>query len=348
MAEGFNELLKATSRSFYLTLRVLPAPVRRQIGLAYLLARTTDTIADTEIVPLAQRLAALQKLRERILGQGNAPLHLGELAQFQGPAAERVLLEKVEDSLALLGELAPEDLKLVREVLHTIIGGQELDLLRFGSLGAAESRAMDQKIIALETAVELDDYTYRVAGCVGEFWTKICRANLFPNARLDEKQLIAEGIRFGKGLQLVNILADLSTDLKNGRCYLPTQRLDEAKLMPGVLFSPVNAEKFRALFHEYLDKAEAHLAAGWHYTNLLPYGQFRVRLACAWPILIGVQTIEKLRAADAGQLRTRLKIPRSEVKWLMFLSLLACPVPFLWRRLFVPTGKAVASGGKLA
>jgi len=50
MAGTSNDLLKATSRSFYLTLRVLPAAVRSQIGLAYLLARTTDTIADTELV----------------------------------------------------------------------------------------------------------------------------------------------------------------------------------------------------------------------------------------------------------------------------------------------------------
>jgi hypothetical protein len=54
--------------------------VRPQIGLAYLLARTTDTIADTEILPVAQRLDALQKLRERILGQNSTPLNFGELA----------------------------------------------------------------------------------------------------------------------------------------------------------------------------------------------------------------------------------------------------------------------------
>ena len=40
MNAALNELLKQTSRSFYLTLRVLPAAVRPQIGLAYLLART--------------------------------------------------------------------------------------------------------------------------------------------------------------------------------------------------------------------------------------------------------------------------------------------------------------------
>src|SRR5450432_536464 len=126
MPTALNNLLKTTSRSFYLTLRVLPARVRLQIGLAYLLARTTDTIADTEIIPLAQRLDALNKLRERILGYTSRPLDLGELAQSQGSPAEKMLLEKTEDALALLQTLSPDDLKLVRGVLATIMGGQEM------------------------------------------------------------------------------------------------------------------------------------------------------------------------------------------------------------------------------
>lgn len=341
MDGNLNDLLKATSRSFYLTLRILPAAVRPQIGLAYLLARTTDTIADTEILPVEQRLEALDKLRARILGQSSASLQFGELAKQQGSPAERMLLEKVEHALALLQTLSPEDLKLVREVLATITSGQELDLRRFGNASA-------NQIIALETAAELDDYTYRVAGCVGEFWTKICRAHLFPQARLDEKQLIMDGIRFGKGLQLVNILRDLPADLKNGRCYLPLERLEGLKLYPEVLFSPVNAAKFLPLFHEHLDKAEAHLAAGWRYTNTLPFGQFRVRLACAWPILIGLRTIEQLRAASVTDLRQRVKVSRGEVRGILFRSLLACPFPGIWRRLYSPAGKAVASRSDLA
>src|SRR6266704_3337343 len=110
-ADSLNDLLRATSRSFYLTLRVLPARVRPQIGLAYLLARTTDTIADTELVPPAQRLDALQKLRERILGQNSAPLNFCELAKRQNLSAEKLLLEKTEASLALLETLSAEDLK---------------------------------------------------------------------------------------------------------------------------------------------------------------------------------------------------------------------------------------------
>src|ERR1700709_377833 len=97
-----NALLKATSRSFYLTLRVLPAGIRAQIGLAYLLARATDTIADTEIVPVEQRLAALQLLRERILGTHRKPLEFSQLAQQQGSPSECTLLERAEDALAVL------------------------------------------------------------------------------------------------------------------------------------------------------------------------------------------------------------------------------------------------------
>jgi farnesyl-diphosphate farnesyltransferase len=347
--ESLNDLLRATSRSFYLTLRVLPAAVRLQIGLAYLLARTTDTIADTEILPVGERLAALQKLRERILGQSSAPLDFNDLARQQASPAEAVLLEKVEVSLAARQSFSAADQKLIRDVLDTITSGQVLDLRRFGSLGPVEPSAIGQKIIALETGGELDDYMYRVAGCVGEFWTKICRAHLFPGARLDEKQLIADGIRFGKGLQLVNILRDLPVDLKNGRCYLPAQRLEEAKLFPETLLSLANEEKFRVVYGEYLDKAAAHLAAGWRYTNRLPFGQFRVRMACAWPILIGVRTIEKLRAAGVMELHQHVKVSRGEVRAIIFRSLLASPWPFAWRKLSpLSPAKAVASGRELA
>jgi farnesyl-diphosphate farnesyltransferase len=341
MPTALNDLLKATSRSFYLTLRVLPARVRPQIGLAYLLARTTDTIADTELVPPAQRLDALQKLRERILGQSSAPLNFGELAQKQNLSAEKLLLEKVEDSLSALQKFSEADQKLIRDVLTTITSGQELDLRRFANPSA-------EKIIALQTEAELDDYTYRVAGCVGGFWTKICRTHLFPNAKLDEKQFITDGIRFGKGLQLVNILRDLPADLKNGRCYLPMEKLGEASLIPETLLSPVNEQQFLPLYHRFLDKAEDHLRAGWHYTNTLPFSQFRVRLACAWPILIGQRTIEKLRAASVFDLQQRVKVSRGEVRGIILCSILACPLPFAWRKQF-PTGrKAVAPETELA
>src|SRR6516162_6100117 len=124
-------LLREVSRSFYLTLRVLPRKIRAQIGLAYLLARTTDTIADTELVAPEKRLSALQALRDRIQEARQQPLEFGRLAQQQGTAAERHLLEQCEESIALLRSLSAEDRRRVQDVLVTINSGQELDLRRF-------------------------------------------------------------------------------------------------------------------------------------------------------------------------------------------------------------------------
>src|SRR6266568_6403835 len=97
-----TDLLKQVSRSFYLTMRVLPSAIRPQISVAYLLARTTDSLADTQIVPLAGRLQALQALRERILGGSTVPLNFGEFAQQQDSPAEWSLLQRVEQPLALV------------------------------------------------------------------------------------------------------------------------------------------------------------------------------------------------------------------------------------------------------
>lgn len=321
-----TELLKATSRTFYRTLRVLPASIRPQIGLAYLLARTTDTIADTEIVPVEQRLEALQALRGRILGSHRKPLDFGDLAKHQGSPAEREMLQRCEEALAVLESFNAADQQRIHAVLDIITSGQEMDVKRFAGASA-------EKIIALRTAEELDDYTYRVAGCVGEFWTRMCRAYLFPAAELDDSWLLANGVRFGKGLQLVNILRDVPSDLRQGRCYLPAKELAEAGLAPADLLEPKNREKLRPLYGRHLTEAEGHLQAGWAYTNALPWRCVRVRLACAWPILIGVKTVARLRAGNVLDPKERIKISRSEVKGLIWRSVLRYPCPPAWRKL---------------
>lgn len=335
MTASQSELLRATSRSFYLTLRVLPRAIRSQIGLAYLLARTADTIADTEIVPLSQRLEALQKFRERVLDKSAAQVNFSDLAGRQGSPAEKLLLEKAGESLDAMQKFSDSDQKLIRTVLVTIISGQELDLQRFAPRESTVATHMPEptQVIALESVKDLDDYTYRVAGCVGEFWSKLCRSHLFPGAKMDESQFMIDAVRFGKGLQLVNILRDIPADLKRGRCYLPTEKLEQAKLSPQTMLSPISENKFLPLYHEYLDKAEDHLRAGWSYTNALPFSQFRLRLACAWPILIGMKTLEKLRRANVIDLKQNIKISRPEMRGIILRSLLASPVSPVWVKL---------------
>ena len=322
-----TSLLRDVSRSFYLTMRMLPESIRPQISLAYLLARATDTIADTDLVPMEDRLTALANLQQRILGEREIPVNLVGLANRQTDDAERILLERIEEALSVLTRFAYSDQQRIREVLQTITSGQELDLKRFNNPSSGI-------ITALEKESELDDYTYRVAGCVGEFWTKICRGHLFPTTPLDDARLMANGIRFGKGLQLVNILRDLPTDLKSGRCYLPLERLDAIGLRPNDLANPEMESAFRALYHGYLDQAHEHLSAGWTYTNSLPARFIRLRLACAWPLIIGARTIAKLRKTNILKENTRVKVSRSEIYSIILQSILRYPFKGAWNRLF--------------
>jgi farnesyl-diphosphate farnesyltransferase len=262
-------LLRDVSRSFYLTLRILPETIRRPISVAYLLARATDTIADTEAAPKTERVALLNDL-----AAGQSP---GRIGATNATLAEIKLLDRLPEVLTLLMTLSAEDQQRIRELLRIIVSGQIFDLERFPG-----SPLRDE---------ELDRYTYMVAGCVGEFWTKMCRAHL-PGM---ENLSIEDGMRFGKGLQLVNILRDVEEDKKRGRQYLP--RLDD--------------------FPVWLDRAAEHLDAGWRYTLAIPANQKRLRLACVWPIWIGLKTIARLRRTGPGQ---RVKVSRAEVYWIMLES----------------------------
>jgi farnesyl-diphosphate farnesyltransferase len=321
-----TDLLKQVARSFYLSVWVLPGAVRPQIGLAYLLARATDTIADTEIVPVAERLSALEELRARILGQRQSPVAFNHLSAHQGKPAERMLLARIEEAIALLEQFEEPDRRLIREVLGIITSGQELDLRRFAT-------ATRSQVAVLETANDLEDYIYRVAGCVGEFWTRLCLAHLWVAAKVDEAMLLSNGVRFGKGLQLVNVLRDLPRDLQQGRCYLPRLELATLGLQPADLRDPANEKRLRPLYNRYLGITEAHLAAGWQYTLALPRGQSRVRLACALPILIGIKTLAKLKNNPILLPDLRIKVSRAELRRIVVRTLIWYPWPKTWQRL---------------
>ena len=324
--ELLRRLLKDVSRSFYLTLRVLPGPVRPQIGLAYLLARASDTIADTDAISKELRLESLERFRRRISRESRLPLGLEQMAGCQSSPAERALLHRLEEALELLDQFAAPDQEEIRTVLRTIISGQTLDLRRFADADV-------DHISALSTTAELDDYTYRVAGCVGEFWTRMCRAHLFPEGGVDDAFLLANGVRFGKGLQLVNILRDLPRDLRLGRCYLPMDSLRSAQLAPEDLLNPAKYSQLRPAYLRHVNDAQAHLDCGWAYTNHLPSRSLRVRLACAWPILIGIRTLAKLRTANVLDPAQRIKIRRREVRQVLFQTVIFYAWPQRWRAL---------------
>ncbi len=310
-------LLRRVSRSFYLSLAVLPKAVRPTIGLAYLFARASDTIADTRLIDRAARIAHLETLRAALEGgdAGQVATVVDALAAPQSLRSERALLERLPECLAAYRALPAADRARVRAVLTTIMEGQVQDLRVFP--GEDEG-----KLVALETREDLDRYTYLVAGCVGEFWTEVHVAHRPRLRHWDLPRMCALGVRLGKGLQLTNVLRDLPRDLRQGRCYLPRQDLARLGLEPRDLLDPTRAPAARPVLREWLDTALDHYEAGWQYTFAIPRRETRMRLACAWPLLIGLRTLDLL-AASPNWLdpAVTLKVPRVRVYGLMAYSL---------------------------
>ncbi|TDY51673.1 farnesyl-diphosphate farnesyltransferase [Paraburkholderia rhizosphaerae] len=284
-------LLKGVSRSFYLTLRVLPTGMRDPIGVAYLLARAADTIADTSIVPPAERLTLLLSLRAAVNGASDQSAQLqriaGQLAGQQTQSDEKVLLESLEPALAILPQLADDDRHAVREIVTTLTEGMEFDLRTFPD-------EQSGRLVALRELSELDLYTYQVAGCVGEFWTKMTYAHLPGTLTEAEPAMIARGVRFGKALQLTNVLRDCGKDLRIGRCYLPSVLLERYILTPRDLLEPGASLRAQPLMRELVGHALDHYRAAVDYTLAIPARAVRLRLACVWPIVIGLETLELL------------------------------------------------------
>jgi farnesyl-diphosphate farnesyltransferase len=315
-------VLRSVSRSFYLSLRILPRPLRDPLSLAYLLARATDTIADTPEPPASLRAEALSNLARAI--QGAAPQETAaqlrdSFAALQRDEAERTLIQQLPGLLEWLDELEAGDRAEVRSVLEKITRGQMLDLKRFGG-GASTSTSTSIK--ALPTADDLDEYTYLVAGCVGEFWTRICFAHVPNFSERPETEMRGLGVHYGQGLQLINILRDAGNDLRHGRCYFPADELRSVGIAPEeALHEPA---RVAPILEEWREKAERGLGAGIDYACAIR--NRRIRFATALPALIGARTLALLRDVVGAEIfEVGVKVPRSEVRKIMLGSALASP-----------------------
>ena len=314
-----SDILSRVSRSFYLSLRILPANVRQSLGLAYLFCRAADTIADTALLPPPQRQIQLNQYRVAF-AEGDlstVPFVQQQLSEQQQDPAEQELLCQMGACFDLLSSLPQDDQQRIRELVLTLTQGMQMDLTVFPS----EAEGAAGKVAALQTRADLDQYAYYVAGCVGEFWTKTTVARRPALRHWDIPVMAERGIQFGKGLQLTNILRDLAEDLRLGRCYLPQEDLDALGVKPEELYEPTCLSRVRPLLDELLDLTLSYYQAGWAYTLAIPRREWRLRLACAWPLLIGVSTLALIR--PSSQLldpNVRLKIARSQVYGIVLRS----------------------------
>lgn len=261
-----KKILQGVSRSFYLSLILLPRKIRKPISLAFLACKAADTIADTELIPKPERLKILDAYRELFATPGDgstkfAPGAWHQAVKSGGSRAEAALLEAIPELMEALSRLDPADWLLIQELVWELTQGMQADL---------------QMTRPLETEAELEQYIHYVAGCVGQFWTRMVRQHCgFAKNWGVEVEALAEQI--GKGLQLVNILRDLPRDLAKGRCYIPQGLLERRG--------------------ELARRARKYLSACRPYCDFYPWYACRLKALVRLPVRLGFQTLDLLESS---------------------------------------------------
>jgi farnesyl-diphosphate farnesyltransferase len=210
---SLEDLLEKTSRTFALSIPVLPEPTRREVMIAYLLFRIADTFEDASHWEPDLRIEALEEFGGllRAFSRPEAQ-RLAARWSATGPsphAGYRELIAQAPVVLEAFFALSPEAIEAVRaHVLRSAEG-----MSRY--VGRTRAGAL-----VLSDLPDLKAYCYVVAGIVGEMLTDLFLLGR-PKLSGIASYLRERAATFGEALQLVNILKDSASDTSEGRRYLP-------------------------------------------------------------------------------------------------------------------------------
>src|SRR6202022_182119 len=170
-------------------------------------------------------------------------------------------------ALTVLSQLSESDREAVRDIVTTLTKGMEFDLHTFPDESSGQ-------IVSLR-----------------EFSTKMTYVHVPGTFTGNPEVVLSRGIRFGKALQMTNVLRDCGKDLRIGRCYLPATMLDRSGLSPQDLLLPDASRRARPLMFELVHGTLDHFREALEYALAIPAFSVRLRLACLWPLLIGLETL---------------------------------------------------------
>lgn len=335
------QLLPSVSRTFALTIRVLPGSLRDTVTVAYLLCRIADVLEDANRVDPRVRRDGLIELADAFRG-------FAEPARDPDPSAaldwESRTLDRLlrslkgsaswsgldDASLALL-----ESREAVFRAFHCLppisrgIIAHWVEAMARGMAGFVERELDDAEpadgLFKLHTWEEMRSYAYCVAGTVGYLLTELFTHDLRLGDDAKAARLRDLAGSFGLGLQLTNILQDLSEDRVRGWSYVP----EELARRHGTTLARLSQESDRAaalrVIADLIEEAAHHLDSAMEFALLIPRHAPRIRLFCLWPIFFARRTLVKLwgepAVLDGGE---KVRISRGEVRSLMRQTISAC------------------------
>ncbi|HET7041701.1 MAG TPA: phytoene/squalene synthase family protein, partial [Gemmatimonadales bacterium] len=310
-----RETLPKVSRTFALCIRLLPDGLEHPVAVAYLLCRIADTIEDSATLSAARKRTLLDEFRAALAARTSTA---GLQAEFAGATTDDARLTR-ECELAL-------------EAFRRLPGAQQdairphVDEMCRGMAEFAEARAGAGALFSLPDLPALDRYCYYVAGTVGHLLTALFALHDRGIDPARRERLTGLATSFGLGLQLTNIIKDVTVDRARGWSFVPADLCRQVGIAPEELEHAERRGEAMAVMGVLIAKARQHLDDALAYVTTLPRTAYGIRMFCLIAVYLAIRTL-RLAERDTRLLDRahKLKITRGEVQRTLAVTSVVAP-----------------------
>jgi farnesyl-diphosphate farnesyltransferase len=305
-----TESLSRVSRTFSQPIALLPERLRMAVTVGYLLCRIADTVEDHAAIGADRRDPLLRMLIDVLEDRTSPASFTAALADIAGDGPELELVRAL-----------PRVMRVFRSESRT---AQESTVrwvseMSRGMTLYSHRRRAPGSLTVLRTIGDLERYCYFVAGTVGFLLTDLFVEEMGGAATHEiELGLRARAESFGIGLQLVNVLKDVTDDLARGWSYLPETLLAAQQLTAEDIADPVVRARAHRAVAPVFALARHHLDQGLEYTLAIPTRFSGIRLFCLLPLWMAASTLRLAAGNDAMFVPNQpVKISRDQVRALI-------------------------------
>lgn len=301
------------SRTFALSIRLLPGELGAAVRDAYLLCRIADTIEDAPNLDATEKARCLDLLAACFDDPAAPAALVACTRELAGDAAHVRLVRNADLVFEAFAERAEASRRHVREWVREMIAGMRKFTLAYPNG------------IRIQSLEEYKEYCYYVAGTVGYLLTDLWFAHSPTIGERRYAQLRERCRDFAEALQTVNILKDVAVDAeRENAIYVPHELLVEHGSTHAELLSAERATETHTALRTLVQLAWRDLDQATAYLLTIPRRAVAIRLFCALPLLFAYATLRDLtRTPDAIARRHTVKISRAEVRSLTILSFAA-------------------------
>jgi phytoene/squalene synthetase len=310
--------LRQVSRTFSRPIEVLPDDLRKAVTCGYLLCRIVDAVEDNEAFTIGERDERFRGFHDVIRSASDAAdFEQSWLSVGGSPPHEIELCSQIHRVMAVLDTVPAETRDVVLRWVTEMARGMQI----------YSHRAADQDgIIAPTTIDDLQRYCYFVAGTVGHMLTElfILEMNLEPGSPVAQ-QLIERAEAYGTGLQLVNILKDITDDLHRGWSFVPRTLCRASGLRSQDLADASMLSAAHRAVAPLFDLTRLNLDRALNYALAVPTEHREIRLFCLLPLWLAVKTVGLAYGNDAMFTTDQeVKVTRAEVEDVISRCTMGC------------------------